>query len=456
MSRLCAVVAITLLLSSVAFNADANNGWRTAIRKGASSISFLRSNLSRKAVAFLGAATILCSSYACVHDAEAADARGKVIASTDSNRGALGQVIPESELPSAEIRVDVSKAIHTGDANFLATVLAEHGLQVNSVLRPGGYTLLHVAAVEGSPEIVAYLIKHGAEINIANRHGHTPLDEVTFGEVTFAKIEIFALLKQIGATHSEGFHLTSTRVTSTDQRDLDAALLTAAYQGTTEEVVRLLERGADIKAEDKYGDTPLMHAALSGKTEAVALLLKLGADIEAKDKYGDTPLMHAALFGKTEAVALLLKLGADIEAKNKYGKTPLIYAAEEGEVEAVALLLKLGANIEVRDNNGETALMYAANEKYSLNERRTEVAALLLKSGADIDAKDVDGWTPLMHALRGGEEGIIELLLERGADVEPKSNYGWTALQYAEDNFKEDDEYYPWHIVELLLEYGAY
>ena len=37
------------------------------------------------------------------------------------------------KLPSAKIRMAVSKAIRAGDAKVLATVLDEHGLQVNSV-----------------------------------------------------------------------------------------------------------------------------------------------------------------------------------------------------------------------------------------------------------------------------------------------------------------------------------
>ena len=107
------------------------------------------------------------------------------------------------KLPSAKIRMAVSKAIRAGDAKVLATVLDEHGLQVNSVLWAGGYTVLHDAVVEGPPKLVEYLLTHGAEVNIANEYGDTPLDEAT----AFAKQETIALLQQAGATHGEGFRI---------------------------------------------------------------------------------------------------------------------------------------------------------------------------------------------------------------------------------------------------------
>ena len=48
---------------------------------------------------------------------------------------------------------------------------------------------LHVADVEGSPEIVAYLIKRGVEVNVANQNGYTPLDVVIRGKVTFRTLQ---------------------------------------------------------------------------------------------------------------------------------------------------------------------------------------------------------------------------------------------------------------------------
>ena len=112
-------------------------------------------------------------------------------------------LIATPKLPAAKIKVAVIKAIRAGDAKVLAAVLAEHELHVNYLLLPKGDTLLHYAVDEGSLEVVEYLIKHGAQVNVANRYGYTPLDEAT----TFAETDIVALLKKARATHGKGFSI---------------------------------------------------------------------------------------------------------------------------------------------------------------------------------------------------------------------------------------------------------
>ena len=108
-------------------------------------------------------------------------------------------LLASSKLPSAKIRRAVSEAIRAGDGKVLFDVLAKYGLHFNSVIMPGGYTLLHEAVVEGTPELVSYLLANDAEVNVTNDYGATPLDEAT----VFEKEEIAALLEQAGATHGE-------------------------------------------------------------------------------------------------------------------------------------------------------------------------------------------------------------------------------------------------------------
>ncbi|RYO85912.1 hypothetical protein DL766_003956 [Monosporascus sp. MC13-8B] len=144
----------------------------------------------------------------------------------------------------------------------------------------------------------------------------------------------------------------------------------------------LLDKGADIEAEDEYGRTPLLLAILFKYEAVVRLLLDEGADIEAKKKFGQTPLSTAILNGYKTIVELLLNKGADIEAKNESGQTPLLLAAFTGNETVVELLLDRGANIEAKDKFGWTSLSIAALYK------REAVVELLLDRGADIEAKD--------------------------------------------------------------------
>jgi hypothetical protein len=115
------------------------------------------------------------------------------------------------------------------------------------------------------------------------------------------------------------------------ETNLEKQLIEAAGKGDTQTVTLLLNRGADIHADN---DHALEWAAANGHTETVALLLNRGADIHADDDYA---LRGAALNAHTETVALLLDKEADIHANNDLA---LRWAARSGHTETVALLPK--------------------------------------------------------------------------------------------------------------------
>ena len=91
----------------------------------------------------------------------------------------------------------------------------------------------------------------------------------------------------------------------------------AAYFGLELVIRLLLEKGADIKATDKRGQTPLYRALGSSHLEVVQLLLEKGADVEAADQDGQTPLYQALGNSYLEVVQLLLKKEDKVVA-NKY------------------------------------------------------------------------------------------------------------------------------------------
>ncbi len=70
----------------------------------------------------------------------------------------------------------------------------------------------------------------------------------------------------------------------------------------------MLERGADVNARAKDGQTPLHRASDSGAPEVVRLLLEHGADVEAKDNIGETALQCAGRSrGRKEEIVTLLR-----------------------------------------------------------------------------------------------------------------------------------------------------
>ena len=219
-------------------------------------------------------------------------------------------------------------------------------------------------------------------------------------------------------------------------------LFLASEKGYTEIVKLLLEYGADVNVKDNHGETPLYLASKNGHAEIVKLLLAHGADVNVRTKHGNTPLYWASSNGHTEVVKVLLTHGADVNVKDSYGDTPLLLVSRYGYTEMVKLLLEYGADVNAKNNNGNTALRWASSKGH------TEIVKLLLAHGADVNVKNNDGETPLIWASCEGLAEIVKLLLDYGADVNTKDNNGGTPLYWASSRGYTE-------VVKLLKQYGA-
>lgn len=82
-------------------------------------------------------------------------------------------------------------------------------------------------------------------------------------------------------------------------------------KGNLSNVIRIIEKGADVDAQDNDGTTALMTASEYGHPEVPKLLIEAGAEVNEKDEYDDTALMWALKMGHTEVVELLREEGAN-------------------------------------------------------------------------------------------------------------------------------------------------
>ncbi len=73
----------------------------------------------------------------------------------------------------------------------------------------------------------------------------------------------------------------------------------------------------------------------------ISFLIEKGANIEAENKDGFTPLHSAAGHGHVGAILALLDKGADVAAVNVNGYTPLHSAAGEGHTDGAPLFFLL-------------------------------------------------------------------------------------------------------------------
>ncbi|PLB47110.1 ankyrin, partial [Aspergillus steynii IBT 23096] len=98
----------------------------------------------------------------------------------------------------------------------------------------------------------------------------------------------------------------------------------------------LLSKSDHVNTRDDRGDSALHHAARRGHEEIAQVLCIAGADLRAKNKYGETPMLYAARYGqcdtplhaaitnsRDDVAFLLLNHGADPSRCNTYGQNAL-------------------------------------------------------------------------------------------------------------------------------------
>jgi ankyrin repeat protein len=251
-------------------------------------------------------------------------------------------------------------------------------------------------------------------------------------------------------------------------------LMYAAEIGSPDAMRLLIDRGADVNAQNAFGSTALMWSvsdpakvrllldhgaqadtvAKSGRTalivaaftnpsaEVVKLLLARGAKVGVMDRMHVTS-MNAATFGNdTATVRLLVEAGADIETPDTFiGLNPLMNAAGNRNVEAVKLLLAKGAGVNAVSKTEGLPKIQTGTVEFggwtpllmSAAFGPPEAVNVLLNAGARIDSQDYRGFTPLMLAVGTDryDRRSINMLLAHGADLRPTNHAGETALDWA-------------------------
>jgi len=126
------------------------------------------------------------------------------------------------------------------------------------------------------------------------------------------------------------------------------------WESSTQQEVEEAIRNVNVNARDQSGLTPLHWVAQSGVRENILLLLEAGADVNATTADGKTPLHWAAMRGSPDSVAVLLDDGANLDARDMDGKTPLHRAAQAQTPETVTILQEAGADGAIEDVDGNT------------------------------------------------------------------------------------------------------
>lgn len=206
-----------------------------------------------------------------------------------------------------------------------------------------------------------YLLKKGADINIVDDFGATPL------------------MKAAWCGHS-----TMVRYLIKNGADIDAGYWEKGIDEMYRVVLKSLKKaGEDISVASDAELVALTIAACAKNPSLLESLIAQG--VCARVASNSKVLLAAARNGQKELVASLVASGADITAVDENGCTALMDAARNGQPEIVSYLLKNGVAIHVRDNGDWTALHHASvNEHGDAIECLAEAAVGLIEAGVDL------------------------------------------------------------------------
>jgi hypothetical protein len=171
------------------------------------------------------------------------------------------------------------KALETGSAKTVKKVIEKSGYNLNTVVKDGYTPLTFAISNTNSLELVEMLIDAGADLNMKDGTGNTPLT-------------------------------------------------IAIYSNSDKYIDLLLSRGANINEPNSKGASPLIAAVHAKSPETVVKLLNHGADINSIDINGDTALM-IALSSNPDLAMYLVKQGANVNVENYDNEKALDIALRE-------------------------------------------------------------------------------------------------------------------------------
>ncbi|XP_062969911.1 protein phosphatase 1 regulatory subunit 12B isoform X6 [Cynocephalus volans] len=237
-----------------------------------------------------------------------------------------------------------------------------------------------------------------------------------------------------------------------------AVFLAACSSGDTDEVKKLLARGADINTVNVDGLTALHQACIDENLDMVKFLVENRANVNQQDNEGWTPLHAAASCGYLNIAEYFINHGASVGIVNSEGEVPSDLA-EEPAMKDLLLeqVKKQGVDLEqsrkeeeqqmlqdarqwlnsgkiedVRQTrSGATALHVAAAKGYS------EVLRLLIQAGYELNVQDHDGWTPLHAAAHWGVKEACSILAEALCDMDIRNKLGQTPFDVADEGLVE-------------------
>ena len=346
-------------------------------------------------------------------------------------------------------------------------------IDINNIDEKGN-TPLHAAAQVNDYDLVSFLILKGADTEIKNNQGETPLHvaiknkSVRSAEILAESSNIFSkdgtgkTALELGMASGTTFFKALITPRTSELKDANGRTIVHFFASTINQAAidECIKKNLPLSVEDNDGRTPLSICYensdnLDSIRMAASLILADATPLRGMFSYfedavktrnpsmrfddGQTPLHIATIMGQTGVVRYLIERGASTKSKDVSGATPLHEAVRYGRTEIARYLLNAGADANAQDSLGKTPMLIITPQ-----DTRAELYTMLLEHGSNPNAKDLYGDTPLHIAtITGMTTQILDKLIAAGADINERNKKGVTPLSLAvEHKWAEHIAYY--------------
>ena len=274
----------------------------------------------------------------------------------------------DMEDADGELSSDLKKAIH---------LLVNVGTSINCQTK-SGHSILHLASTRNdNTPLLKHILQNFPEIDLRpkNKMGENFL-HVYVGSEIFE--EICDVLDEIAEKN-----LPVLKELLTDKNVLGKTPWNTMIDdgNVSEEVIqRILSYGVSVKTVDNLGNTALHRiggvSAGIYYSGIIDLLVSAGADVNAENVYGESP--GAVLFLK-DVFDVFVKYETDFNKRDRWGRSPLVSVMKHRPIPDLIrkLIVEGKADVSATDIYGSTPLHFAAYHNYP------EQVELLLSHGAD-------------------------------------------------------------------------
>jgi ankyrin repeat protein len=342
----------------------------------------------------------------------------------------------DADSPNAEGQTALMAVARTGNVEA-ARMLIDHGATVDAREHWGGQSALMWASARRHPEMMDLLIAHGADVDarsiFRNYQRHVTaegrpknLDSGGFTPLLYAARENCSACIGVLLAHGADIDLPDP--------DGVSPLLLAIMNANWDLAKKLIEVGADVDEWDIYGEAPLFTA--------IGLYTRRDggrASIDPDNTTDGMAIIRMLLdHGANPNMQLTFRPANVNGSTNTRGSTPLIRAANVGDLDLVKLLLEHGADAKLYMADRQTPI-HAVLAGRAPEKRALEIIRVLHDAGTDVDVvalvnhrEEVRGGSALHFAVRKRYKEVIKELASYGIDMNLKDQDGLTALDYTQ------------------------